>query len=219
MNHQISEYQNELYLGAASAAFVRDSIPSRFQLHWHFAGKCEGLLNGKVMTLEEVFEKFSETSVLIEQHLADDAWQEWNQAYGRLDGFAEVIAAAQLALADPAEPAAPNVKLLRDASRPGASEPLRELAKALTQAYHYGSACKKDRPLRWYFEGKVKALRYAQSKSVKTLAEDFETARFKAHREAPGWKERQHQRGLSAGFAEATALAKLTNASRSAVRA
>jgi len=41
--------------------------------------------------LEEVCEKLSEDSVLTEEHLADDSRQEWNRAYGRLDGFADAI--------------------------------------------------------------------------------------------------------------------------------
>lgn len=219
MNQQISVYLNELFLSAAAAAFVRDSISAQFQLHWHFAGKCDALLNGRSQTIEEVFENFSEASALVEHDLADHAWQRWNQNYGRIDGLAEVIAATQLALADTAEPKRIEVKLIRDAEQTSASEYLKELAKAFIKAHRYGSAFAKDRPLRWYFEGKAEALRSARSKKVNILAEEFEAARYNAHREAPDWQDRQRQRGLSAGFAEAAALAKLTNASRNAVRA
>lgn len=111
------------------------------------------------------------------------------------------------------------MRLLKEAEQASAGEYLKELAKAFTKAHRYGSAFAADRPMRWYFEGKAEAFRSARSKTVKILAEEFETARYNAHREAPDGQDRQRQRGLSAGFAEAAALAKLTNAFRNAVRA
>ncbi len=217
--NQNTSYQNELHLGATLAAFHRDSISAGFQLHWHFAGKCEALLLGKTIPVEHACEKLSEVSRLIDEHYNSEDWKQWNHAHGSFDGLAEVIAQAQVVVAGDLADAFPSAKLQNEMADLRTGERRREVLERYCLAFRLRSAFPDTRPLYWYFHGKMEALRNAEKPGRTVLCAKFEEARYASHEKGLDWKKRHYECGVASGYAEAAALSKSASKSRSKLRA
>lgn len=206
MDKTISPNHTELLLRAFNAAFFRDSISRKRQLHWYFTGQCHALGLGIELSIHEAREKLERVGVRIDGYRESNDWRNWNYFLGMRDGIAEVVGVFELDHG--VSGGAASAALSNLPAETHRSEFRKELSTIHHRTIEVKNAFHETLPLHWYFKGKESGLKNAWRYSFRVLCMKFENARESAHEKHEDWKQHNFLSGVAAGLAEAIALAK-----------
>lgn len=208
MKSTSSRYHACILLRGYDAAFYRDATKRNRQLHWYFAGKCEGFVFALDASIHEVGEKLRETIRTERAFHKQGDLKKWNCAHGLIAGLTEILGLAEIALTNAPPRAKPDAT--RDLPAHEAPTNYRmERAKMLARAADLRGIFKPASPLHHYFHGMEIALKAAHEHSSKELGVLFLAARNDATKLPRRTTDHEHFKGMAAAYAELTLLTEL----------
>jgi hypothetical protein len=208
MKSTSSRYHACILLRGYNAAFYRDATKRNRQLHWYFAGKCEGFVFALDASIYEVGEKLREAIGNDRIYYKQGDLKKWNCAQGLIAGLTEILGMAEIALNNTHHRAKPDATQQHPEHETPTNYRL-ERAKMCARAADLRGIFKPTSPLHHYFHGMEIALKAAHEHSTKELGVLFLAARKDAMKLRRQPTDHEHFKGMAAAYAELTLLTEL----------